>query len=839
MMGEQGGASQEDLFEQAFQDLAMNQLISELPEIAESVASLKILELDPDNNTAVGTFIIMHGDDELHVPVILADNELMPFDTMYAKSIDMMLPLDQHWLAELDRMDVEQMGSAEKPPEGLRTDEDVRNLVVPPTTGRYSYASAKGQLLPAYVKLASNRVKQSFLRTLEAYPRMAKFAFEHYGVEAIREAIQPHASQVKEATTSLSVHFMTMETPVTEIRSVFGDKADTAMRDIALKGYACSDERQDIGELVMTERPLYLQQPDAPGFYRLFKTDGEVCPCMVFPQVLNFDQLGRENRLPSSAPTGRYDSHNEQTRLTVSADGEMCMKSTPFLGELIEASEVPDGLKHYVTTPRAGTPRNGQRGFFYDPDHKNMVALEPIQIENVTVRDGTRTIMGRNYSTGRQICIKQIEGSPISRPKMFSSEQGYHGHVFDAGVPDHFQTAAERKADGENGRHREVVLVPWNYRFVPISGVCRPDRLLSDERAIKALFFDALASSGAPRITMKSAGAGQVYVDGESLSKLAAIQKVATRYHVSVPSAEEAYEMALNRSSVTFYAVNDRIKRAFTHRVKAAQGGGMMAQPSAGAGAQEAPAGGAMDPNVLMQELMQDPELLQAVAADPEGVAAELGMDPGMLMEILSTPELQQMLGGGAGMEPAGPPPPSPVEMAAQEVAQQLMQKNEQIQMQMQQEAQNLETQIQAIQAVMQRANEIAGEQGLEPPAPMEGGAPGEEQPGMPVEEPGMMESAMTFEDPEMFDAAAIASLASNNDYDGTIGAFLPTLRSSLDAIGRLLTEFRMKAAEMKTAVGEETYSDLRDRLESLFQSLGETLVQLGNLNSTAEASPV
>jgi len=110
---------------------------------------------------------------------------------------------------------------------------------------------------------------------------------------------------------------------------------------------------------------------------------------------------------------------------------------------------------------------------------------------------------------------------------------------------------------------------------------------------------------------------------------------------------------------------------------------------------------------------------------------------------------------------------------------------------------------------------------------------------GMPVEQPGMMEQAMQLEDPEMFDAAAVASIASSNDYDISVGQFMPVLREALDGLGRLLVEFRMKAGELKASIGDEMYSSLRDRLEALFQDFGATLIQLGNLTTVEGPSPM
>ena len=808
MAPDQGAGSPDELFEAAFQDLALNQLVSQLPEIADSVVSMKMLELNADENTAVGTFIIMQGNDELHVPVIMADNELMPFDVMYVKSLDMMLPLTPEWLAELDRKDVEGMGTAVKAPEGLRTDEDIRNVVVPPTTGRYSYASAQlGQVLPRYLSMASNQVKTAFLKTLEKHPHIAKYAFEHYGVDTLRAATRQYAPAIeKTAEATEHVNFMTIETPTAEIKSVFGDRSDEAMRDIALQGYSTADQRSDVGELVSTERPLYLEVPGSTGFYRGFCSDGQQKNCLVFTQVLSLTPIGAELRLKSITPYGKSEQYNETGRLGVTGDGQMFMSSTDFLAEVLESAEVTPELASYCTAPRPGTPRNGQRGFFTSPATKNAVAIEPVQIDMVIHKEGKRTVYCRRYSDGKKVCLVQIEGSPITSPKAFTGNRGYHDRDFDGRVPDHFQTAAEKASKRFEEYTTTTILVPWHWSFVPIKGLIPEGMILRDHDAITALFYDGLTASGAPKVKIKAAGAGMVWIDGENLSRLDAIQKVAVDYGVSAHSADEAIKLANHLGHATFYAVNQEVERRFAQRVKLAQG----APPSAetqGVGTQSVPMaepGAGMGP----QEMPVDPATGQPV-------------DPSML-------------------PPPPPPPPSPIEIAANEVAQQISQEQQSIMQELQSQQESLQKQMDTIQMVMGRAEEIAQEQGVDPatgmPMTPDMMAPVDAQ-GMPVEQPGMMEQAMQLQDPEMFDAAAVASLASSNNYDVSVGSFMPTLREALDGIGRLLVEFRMKAGEMKTSIGDEMYSSLRDRLESLFSEFGATLIQLGNLTASAEGT--
>ena len=197
-----------------------------------------------------------------------------------------------------------------------------------------------------------------------------------------------------------------------------------------------------------------------------------------------------------------------------------------------------------------------------------------------------------------------------------------------------------------------------------------------------------------------------------------------------------------------------------------------------------------------------------------------------------------------AMMAPPEPPPPSPVEMAAQEVATELMDVNEQLMQQLAMQQQNVQTQLGAIQAVVERANQIAAETGLPapqlpalmPPEPPPEMMPPEVPPnamGMPVEEPGMMESAMELQDPELFDAAALASLAKTNNFDTTVSNFTPQLRETLDALGRMLTEVRMKAPELRERLGDSTYQEIRDRLENLFSDLGESLTSMNSFTAS------
>jgi hypothetical protein len=817
--GANGNATPTELFESAFQDMALNQFLSRKPELAEQVASFKILEADPQSNTATGSIIIMRGDDEVHVPVVLTDNELMPFDTMYVRSLDMMLPLTEDWLVELDRMDTSNIGDSAAPPEFSQSDVDIRNIVVPPTTGRYSYAS-NGRLLPAYLAGAPHRVKTAFLATLAKYPKIAQYAFSVYDVNDLHEALhtQPRTKRASNLDGSLS--FATAETPVTVLKSMFGADTPTAFKDITSKGYAARDDRRFAPIMVSTEHPIQLFEPTAPGFYYVYMADGEKKPAFIITDVMRASQDA-----PDTRPRPAYKWEKTRTQrghVILFADGGLAFMIESFVVTPIGFQDVPTALTEMFTKPLAGTPRNGQRGVFASMNSSSVHAFEPVKIDTVYNANGARNVRG-TLIDGTPVGLIQIPDSPVNEPKIIQASTSYErGRIVDG--TSGFKTMRERAATADrSGEAVLKVIIPHTWAFQPVTEFIDHHEILRDSRAVTAMFFHSLSGSGAERIQIKSAGFGDYYINGALHCGASAPMHLAASYGVRVGDAESAIKEASARqgSVAEYFLVDPRNRKTAAVLVKMANPNAQMQDPSM------------MDPSMqdpsMMDPSMQDPSMMDPSMQDPSM------MDPSMMDPSMMGPSMM------------GPPPPSPVELAAQEVANSLMEQNEQIQMQMQMQMQNLQTQMGAINAVTQRAHEIAAEMGVMPPSiapvPMEmmmdpsmmdpsmGGAPQDMSGGMPVEEPGMMESAMELEDPELFDASAIASMASNGSVDQSVSTYTPALRDALDGVGRMLTEVRMKSAPLRQQIGDRSYSEIRDKLESLFHDMGSAITSLNSMS--------
>lgn len=141
---QQAMPSQQDeqqLFEEKFGQMAYQAFSAKFPDLIAEIVTFKILDSDIDAGTAVGAFILEQEGSYVYVPAVISDNELKPFDMMYVKDRDIFVPLDNKWLDEVNKGTLSSLGEGSKLPSTVATDVDIRNIVVPPTTGRYSYAS--------------------------------------------------------------------------------------------------------------------------------------------------------------------------------------------------------------------------------------------------------------------------------------------------------------------------------------------------------------------------------------------------------------------------------------------------------------------------------------------------------------------------------------------------------------------------------------------------------------------------------------------------------------------------------------------------------------------------
>lgn len=138
--------AQTQAFEKLVSDSAYKTFGTKFPDLVEHVVTFRMLASDAEKGTAFGAFILDVAGKPAYVPVVMNDSELEPLDILYLKDTDTFVPFSREWIEEITRDSQQALGEGQKLPESVPTDVDIRNLVVPPTTGRYSYASAEMKL---------------------------------------------------------------------------------------------------------------------------------------------------------------------------------------------------------------------------------------------------------------------------------------------------------------------------------------------------------------------------------------------------------------------------------------------------------------------------------------------------------------------------------------------------------------------------------------------------------------------------------------------------------------------------------------------------------------------
>ena len=133
--------TQKQMFEQQLGQMAYQNFAAKFPDLVEHIVTFKTLGSDAEAGSGFGTFILDLSGETVYVAATFHDSGLSPLEIMYVKSRDAFVPFTTDWVREVERSAHQELGTPAKLPDTVATDVDIRNLVVPPTTGRYSYAS--------------------------------------------------------------------------------------------------------------------------------------------------------------------------------------------------------------------------------------------------------------------------------------------------------------------------------------------------------------------------------------------------------------------------------------------------------------------------------------------------------------------------------------------------------------------------------------------------------------------------------------------------------------------------------------------------------------------------
>jgi len=691
------------LFEQGFSQAAYNLLLSKLPDLVENVVTFRVINTDIDEGSGVGAFIIQRQGQTLYIPVVMADNNTKPLEIVYHKSLNVFLPLTKGWLDEIDKMSMGELGKGVKTPETLYSDVDIRNVVVPPVTGRFSYAAYIGgiektaqeyrPMLLGFLDRAPNRVKQAFVNTLERNPDLLKTAVAIYGISALRDAVVLRQEKVAaKQNYGGALWIADKDTKPSEFKRIFGERSGEAYSGVKLKGYAAKDERAFHNVAMKVQPYEQYVEPTTPGVYNLYKTDMSEATAFVMPNPVNLfghaTRYGRKPVVPARNPMvdnsytdptpGGVDHHDHEvhgrvnTRVYPEGRPNLADELTPhdtprymavfgngdysMVDRLVGRASIADDLsggKLYSSlfgVTDGAAPKTGL-GFFVRAKGTSFQATCPLNIKSVTTgSDGVRRILATS-----------AEGWGEEKTLVTDPANAF-GSIW---MP----------------QFSNITYVPADFAWVPLKDRVYARDLFTSAMDLTHATVSSLLSVGAQKSAVKNAGHGQFSVNGtQAVDKISALRYLAGGLNLTVEESEAILEKAASDGIAQFIvAAPYQIRMARTKLEKRAGDEDSSKKKDSGGDKKKAPPKKDGPPGSGGGDPMaggDDPSMGGDPSMDPS-----MGGDPSMM--------------GGA---PMAPPPPSPTDLAAMEASQQI-----------EQEIQKLTEKMMLVQQIAARSQEIAG----------------------------------------------------------------------------------------------------------------------------------
>jgi len=792
----QGEDDEKVIFTQQFSELAYRAFQKTQPELMQNVITFRVLDVDVDNGTGIGSFILQYANDVVFVPCVVADSAIKPLEMFYSRTTDRFFPLTSNWLKEATKDDVSELGSPVKPPKEMSTDVDIRNIVLPPTTSRFSYASDEESAawlpfeaalrhaelpspqtepkFPEMLKAASAPFKRAFAKVLERQPKLANHYAKFYGVKPLLEALavpsEKTAAYRAEKPMKRDVFLMTASTPIQEARKELEpDELATGYKVVRTHGFFIKDRRTKLNDIFsFSESDLVLVEPNQSGVYDIYMAEGKIERVLILkdpPELTLQDSDNVSNTFwnpKRSKQNSKERAGLENNYIVLFPDGRYAYADRILAAPVVEFLQ--KDVERFIQEMTAEKPKNEEFGCFLSPTTFEVRGFKPGYARDIVTVDKNVTVIRYGGMTIR-LDDRMPKGAIIQ------------------------------------GREQATAMLSGSYRWFKAKTSVSRSEILVDSRHIIALIEQGLELRGDKRITIKAASDGTFFV-GEDRSSLPAVRaavRAAELYNVPVQKVAQAMVLVGNHQPVHLWSTKTA------------------------AGESLNPDGSPMDPAAAPQGPPPPSGIDLATGEKIQQIQGQIAALQQMLQMLTEVQQRAQLIdqGGGAAAAPA-----AAAQMAAGPGA---------------------------LQGQTPMVPSPAPGGGMQPPAgggmqppsdgvtPVGAPMPPQEPPPPPVMteqepsaealqsqvSPDYVDSAAQLQDAGIFDAAAVASLAKQRGINTTIQSYMPTLERALDNLARTLLLFGIKENQIKENIGNDAHQETEQHLRDVFSGLGDTILDL------------
>lgn len=216
-----------------FSQVAIQKLLQLFPELANFIVTFRDISGDlnkgEDSDIRVGVFILNMGGANFYLPIVSKGEALQPVDSVFSTEDQMFVPLTKAFIQKAVNSSKLSLGKKTKIPATVVKNPSVYDMVTPPRTGKFVYASSSR--LTEFLALMPEMVKKAALEKFSEDKEVYDALHRLFGFENLLAALKPAPSVVK-----------VVNKPAVEVITDGAGLPSAIVQSILQKGYAIKGE---------------------------------------------------------------------------------------------------------------------------------------------------------------------------------------------------------------------------------------------------------------------------------------------------------------------------------------------------------------------------------------------------------------------------------------------------------------------------------------------------------------------------------------------------------------------------------------------------------------------
>ena len=216
-----------------FSQLALQKLLQLFPELANNIVTFKDVTEDTSkgdtSDISIGIFILQFGASFAYIPVLGKSDAIQPIDSIFNLEDQSFIPLTKAYIQQLVNKAQLDLGKATKIPKTIIRNPSVYDMVTPPRTGKYVYASTSR--LTEFLNIMPNMVKKAMLSKFAEDKEVYEGLHRLFGLENVLSSLRPTPSAIS-----------IVPKPAVEIITDGVGLPEAEVKSILEKGYALRGE---------------------------------------------------------------------------------------------------------------------------------------------------------------------------------------------------------------------------------------------------------------------------------------------------------------------------------------------------------------------------------------------------------------------------------------------------------------------------------------------------------------------------------------------------------------------------------------------------------------------